>query len=158
MIVNDDVQEIRAPEEAAARYAGRPEALLVALLEVQGRAGYISPQAVSALSKALGVTVGDVQAVISFYTELRTGEGPPPPHRVLVCRGDSCAALGSQEIVESLEEHLRGDGSDVHCEAVYCLGNCALSPSVSIDGEVYGRVDAARVVRQLEAARGAAGD
>jgi formate dehydrogenase subunit gamma len=26
---------------------------------------------------------------------------------------------------------------------VYCLGNCALSPSVMIDEEVYGRVSAA---------------
>jgi len=146
MIVND-VQEI------AARHAGHPEALLVALQEVQESAGYISPQAAAALSKALGVTAGDVQAVISFYTELRTGSGTPPPHRVLVCRGDSCAALGSREIFEALEEHLRGDGRDVACEAVYCLGNCALSPSVSIDGEVYGRVDGTRVVRHLEAAR-----
>jgi len=29
-------------------------------------------------------------------------------------------------------------------DAVYCLGNCALSPAVMIDGELHGRVDAAR--------------
>ncbi len=29
-------------------------------------------------------------------------------------------------------------------EPVYCLGNCACSPSVCIDDEVYARVDAAR--------------
>jgi formate dehydrogenase subunit gamma len=29
-------------------------------------------------------------------------------------------------------------------EAVYCLGNCALSPAMMIDGELHGRVDAAR--------------
>jgi formate dehydrogenase subunit gamma len=27
-------------------------------------------------------------------------------------------------------------------EAVYCLGNCALSPAVMMDEEVYGRVSA----------------
>jgi formate dehydrogenase subunit gamma len=25
-------------------------------------------------------------------------------------------------------------------EAVYCLGNCALSPAVMLDGKLYGRV------------------
>jgi len=32
----------------------------------------------------------------------------------------------------------------VTLEQVFCLGNCALSPAVMIDGEVFGRVDAAR--------------
>ncbi len=32
-------------------------------------------------------------------------------------------------------------------EPVYCLGNCACSPAVMIDGEIYGRVDAASVRR-----------
>jgi formate dehydrogenase subunit gamma len=25
-------------------------------------------------------------------------------------------------------------------EPVYCLGNCALSPAMTVDGEIYGRV------------------
>ena len=31
---------------------------------------------------------------------------------------------------------------DVTLEAVYCLGNCALSPAMMVDGKLYGRVDA----------------
>ncbi len=27
-------------------------------------------------------------------------------------------------------------------ETVYCLGNCALSPAMLVDGELHGRVDA----------------
>jgi formate dehydrogenase subunit gamma len=37
---------------------------------------------------------------------------------------------------------------------VFCLGNCALSPSVMIDGEVYGRVDAGRFDQLVEDAAG----
>ena len=37
-----------------------------------------------------------------------------------------------------------GDGS-ITLEAVYCLGNCACSPSVRIDDTIHARVDAARL-------------
>ena len=30
----------------------------------------------------------------------------------------------------------------VTLEPVYCLGNCALSPAVMVDGDLHGRVDA----------------
>ena len=34
--------------------------------------------------------------------------------------------------------------ADVTLEPVYCLGNCACSPAIMIDGHTFGRVDAAR--------------
>lgn len=140
--------------EVIARYAGQRGALLVALQEIQDREGYLPDGAVNALSEVLDIPVGEVRGVISFYRELRTT--PPARHRVRVCRGDSCAALGSHKLAESVEEHLGipegGTGADGHFsyDAVYCLGNCALSPSVSVDGEVYGRVTPERLVRKLE--------
>ena len=42
-------------------------------------------------------------------------------------------------------------------EAVYCLGNCALSPAMMIDGDLYGCVDKERfdnIITDLD--RGAA--
>ena len=33
------------------------------------------------------------------------------------------------------------DGA-ITVEAVYCLGNCALSPAMMVDGRLVGRVDA----------------
>lgn len=140
--------------EAIARYAGRRGVLLVALQEIQDREGYIPDESIEQLSKALDVPTGEVRAVISFYKELRTV--PPGRHRVRVCRGDSCAALGSSEIARSVEEHLGIPAGATDAEGqftydfVYCLGNCALSPSVSIDGEVSGRATPERVVRKLE--------
>ena len=66
-----------------------------------------------------------------------------------ICRAESCQAMGS----EALEAHAKQClGIDYHettadgaitLEPVYCLGNCALSPSVMIDEEVYGRVSPA---------------
>jgi formate dehydrogenase subunit gamma len=140
--------------EVLARYAGKEEALLVALQEIQEREGYIPEEAIAPLSEALAVSASEVRAVISFYRDLRTA--PPGRHVVRVCRGDSCAALGSHELAESVEERLGISAGTTDAEGqftyevVHCLGNCGLSPSVSIDGEVYGRVTPERVVRRLE--------
>jgi formate dehydrogenase subunit gamma len=63
---------------------------------------------------------------------------------VQVCRGEACQAVGGRE----LESHAcRTLGCDFHgkspdgavsLEPVYCLGNCACSPSVRVGDEVYG--------------------
>ena len=38
------------------------------------------------------------------------------------------------------------DGS-VTLDEVFCLGNCALGPTVTVNGRLHGRVDAARLDR-----------
>jgi NADH:ubiquinone oxidoreductase subunit E len=38
-------------------------------------------------------------------------------------------------------------------ERVYCVGNCAVGPSLMIDEDVYGRVEAADVARLLDSYR-----
>lgn len=140
--------------ELIARYAGRRGVLLVALQDIQDHAGYIPQEAIEPLARVLGIPEGEVLAVISFYKDLRTI--PPGRHRLCVCRGDSCAALGSHRIAEAVQDHLDispgGTSADgqVTYDTVYCLGNCALSPSISIDGEVQGRTTPEQVVSRLK--------
>ena len=45
----------------------------------------------------------------------------------------------------------------VTVEPVYCLGNCALSPAVMLDGKVHGRVSASRLDALLQKAKEANG-
>ena len=142
--------------EIIARHAGHPEMALVALQEIQAQSGYIAVEAVNALTKALGVPEGELQSIITFYTELRTT--PPAQHRICVCHGDSCAATGADRISETVEAHLgiapnqTTPDRKYSYEHVYCLGNCALSPSMAIDEQVVGRCRPDTVVQQLERA------
>ena len=144
-------------DQVIARHAGHPDMALVALQEIQAHAGYIPGLAISVLAQSLGLPEGEVRGVISFYPDLRTT--PPGRHRVCVCRGDSCAARGAQHIADSVEAHLgvnpgatTPDGQ-ITFDTVYCLGNCALSPSVTIDEEVYGHCTQDGVVQQLRGLR-----
>ena len=82
--------------------------------------------------------------MVSFYHDFRTT--PPGRHTVRVCRAESCQAMGANQLVEHAKAML---GVDFHettadgrftLEPIYCLGNCALSPAMMVDGEIHGRV------------------
>jgi formate dehydrogenase iron-sulfur subunit len=67
-----------------------------------------------------------------------------------VCRAEACQAWGSSALSDharlSLGVDFGGTTADgaVTLDEVFCLGNCALGPSVMVDGTVHGRVDAER--------------
>ncbi|BBO21858.1 formate dehydrogenase subunit gamma [Candidatus Desulfobacillus denitrificans] len=126
----------------------RPGALLPVLHAVQDALGHIPPAAVPIIARALNLSRAEVHGVIGFYRHFRSRA--PGRHVVQVCRAEACQAVGALE----LEAHARralgcgfhatcADGS-VTLEPVYCLGNCACGPSVRVDDEIVGRVDARR--------------
>lgn len=122
----------------------KPGALLPILHEIQNRLGYIPPDAVPMIAESLNQSRADIHGVISFYHQFRTTA--PGKHTVEVCRAEACQAMGARQ----LEAHAKATlGVDYHgttsdknvtLEEVYCLGNCACSPSVRINDEIVGRV------------------
>ena len=114
--------------------------VLVALQSLQERFGYVHPDATELVARACNVSRADVHGVLTFYHELRTA--PPADRTVRICRAEACQSVGSREIEAAFAAagHPVGSHSDaMSVEAVYCFGNCALGPSVEIDGELRGR-------------------
>ena len=66
-----------------------------------------------------------------------------------ICRAESCQSMGSEALEAHAKQCLNVDyhqttaDDAITLDAVYCLGNCALSPAVMVDNEVYGRVSIA---------------
>lgn len=123
-------------------------ATLPMLHALQDEFGYVDPQAVSLIAEALNLSRAEVHGALSFYHEFRTA--PPPSRIVKLCRAEACQSLGCEHVVRELarEHGIAVDGApagDAVVETVYCLGNCALGPSALVDGELIGRVDAARI-------------
>jgi formate dehydrogenase subunit gamma len=140
-----------------ARWRDTPGNLLPILHDVQHALGFVPPGAVGQIAKALNQSRAEVHGVISFYHDFRT----TPPGRVVlkVCQAESCQACGSRELTAHVERTLgcqlgetSPDGA-VTVEPVYCLGNCACSPAVLLDGELHGRVTATKLDRLLAQAR-----
>jgi len=126
----------------------KPGALLPILHGIQDTLGYIPPESVPMIARALNLSRAEVHGVITFYHYFR--ETPPGKHIIHLCRAESCQSMSGA----GLEAHAKAKlGINYHetttdgtftLEPVYCLGNCACSPAVAIDGEVYGRVSAER--------------
>jgi formate dehydrogenase subunit gamma len=131
-------------EQAIARLGHQPGPLLNVLHAVQDGCGYIPPAAVPLIADGLNLSRADVHGVISFYHYFRNT--PPGRHIIRLCRAESCQAMHARtleaHVVSTLGVALHETTTDgaFSLEPVYCLGNCALSPAVMIDGDVYGRV------------------
>ena len=136
--------DARAIDEIVASLADKPGALMPVLHAVNDRYGYIPPEAVPAIAKALNLSRAEVHGVISFYHDFRT---KPPGRKIIrVCRAESCQAMGAVALAEHIQARLgiqfgqTSDNGDFTLEPVYCLGNCACSPAIVVGDDLYGRV------------------
>ena len=121
-----------------------PGALLPILHALQDEFGYIDKAAIVPVAEALNISHAEVHGVISFYHDFR--RTPPGRHILRMCRAEACQSMGCEGMIRHVEDRLRvklgettEDGSFT-IEPVYCLGNCALSPSIMVDEKLYGRV------------------
>jgi len=119
-----------------ARHIDEPGALLPLLHDVQGALGYIPPESVAAIADALNLSRAEVHGVISYYHDFHTE--PPPARHLRICRAEACQAMGAEALLEHARQHLASE--DLAVDAVYCLGLCATSPALMLDGEVHARM------------------
>jgi formate dehydrogenase subunit gamma len=141
--------------EVVTAHADRRGPLLPVLHALQEEFGYLDPQAVPLVARLLNLSRADVHGVVTFYRDFRTT--PPGDVEVRVCRAEACQAMGGRALAEHATHRLgvpfgatTADGS-VTLDQVFCLGNCALAPSVTVGGRLYGRVDAERFDQLLDA-------
>jgi formate dehydrogenase subunit gamma len=138
--------------EAVRRIVGdlkrRPGPLIEVLHAIQAQLGYVPPAAVPLVAAELNLSRAEVHGVVSFYHFFRST--PAGAHTVSVCRAESCQAVGGEALAAHARQRL---GVEFHettpdgrfsLEPVYCLGNCACSPAVMIDGRLHGRVSPER--------------
>ena len=132
----------RAASEIIARFDARGEMLVQILQAFIERFAWISEDAVRQLADELNLSRAEVHGVVSYYHDFRTT--PPGKRIVKICQAEACQAMGSRELSAHAEKSLgvamNASNVDITLEPVYCLGNCACSPAVMVDGKTYGRV------------------
>ena len=152
-------EELAKIETHIAAHKSMLGALLPLLHAIQDDIGYVPEDCYPQISKALALSVAEVHGVVTFYHHFRSH--PAGRHVLQICRAESCQAMGS----EKLEAHVKSTlGIDYHqtttdgaitLEPVYCLGNCACSPAVMLDDEVYGRMSAEKIADLIGEAKAA---
>ncbi|KUJ42351.1 formate dehydrogenase gamma subunit [Streptomyces sp. 3212.3] len=144
-----DVTTEAAVGAIAAAHRGQRGPLLPILHAIQAELGHVPQEAVAILARELNLSRADVHGVVSFYHDFR--REPAGRTTVRICRAEACQALGADALVNSARDRAglalgetRADAS-LTVEQVFCLGNCALGPSVEVNGEVLGRMSAERL-------------
>lgn len=117
--------------------------LMPVLHEVVEEFGYVARDDVETIATVLNLSVADVHGVVSFYHDFRTE--PPAAHTVALCRGEACQAVGAETLYDATRARAERLGQDVEVAEVFCLGNCALGPSGTLDGRLHGRLSADRL-------------
>jgi NADH-quinone oxidoreductase subunit E len=145
-------------EEILARHPdARRDTLIPILQEVQEAEGYLSEAAIVAIGRRLGLAASKIYGVATFYNQFRFQ--PKGRFHVMICRGTACHVKGSAKVLDTLTRTLRIRPGETtrdglfSLEVVACMGACALSPAVAINGEFFPKVSPTRIVRLLEDCR-----
>ncbi|MBA3057570.1 MAG: NAD(P)H-dependent oxidoreductase subunit E [Gammaproteobacteria bacterium] len=136
-------------------YQHDPHALLQILREWQGSQGWLSPDAMSQIASALGLTLAQVQGVAGFYRFLHTQ--PVGVYRVLFSDNVTDRMLGAEALLVDLCQRLgvlpgqvSSDGL-VSVDLASCTGLCDQGPALLINHtQVITRLDAARVAEMAK--------
>ena len=133
-----------AVRRIVAELKDRPGPLLEVLHAIQAELGFVPEAAVAPVAEGLNLSRAEVHGVVTFYHYFRHHR--PGTHTVSVCQAEACQSMGAEALTAHAKRTL---GIDFHqttpnghftLEPIYCLGNCACSPAVMIDGKLHGRV------------------
>jgi formate dehydrogenase subunit gamma len=156
----------RAQKDAVLRACARLKSsagpLMPILHAVQNELGFVPHDAVPVIARELNLSIAEVHGVLTFYHYFRKEAGGR--HVVHVCRAEACQSVGATAVEAHAKRTLgidfHGTTKDgaIRLEPVYCLGNCALGPSIMIDETLHGRVSPQRFDELMADARAAAGE
>jgi len=123
---------------------GKVGTLLPVLHSIQDKLGHVPKEAVPMIAQAMNLSRAEIHGVMTFYHDFRSE--PSGENIIHLCRAEACQAMGARELERHVMESLgigygetTADGL-VTLEPVYCLGNCACTPSIRINDEIHARV------------------
>lgn len=137
--------------------AGRREALIPLLQEVQEAHGYLSRDAVVRVGQHLRLPASKVYGVATFYNQFRFQ--PLGRYHVQVCRGTACHVKSSLPTLSAIQRTLQVKPGQTtrdgvfSLEVVACLGACGLAPLMAVNGEFHAGATSERATKILKTLR-----
>ncbi len=132
----------------------QPGQLIEVLQDVQENHGYISEEAMQAVSRGLGVPLMEVYRVASFYKAFRLH--PSGKNVLTMCMGTACHVRGARLLLDQATGQLGVKPGGVtpdglfSVERVNCLGACALGPVVTVNGSYYHHMTPGKLRKLIE--------
>jgi NADH:ubiquinone oxidoreductase subunit E len=156
------IEEAKMPHpQFSAIFEGRrsqPHQLIEALQDIQEYFGYISEDAMLAVSKALGVPLIEVYGVASFYKAFSLK--PRGKNVITICTGTACHVRGAKEVLNQATGRLGVSTGEMTpdglftIERVNCLGACALGPVVTENGSCHHHMNPGKLRKLIDSLAG----
>lgn len=131
-----------------------PSPLMIVLSTIQKKYGYIPLEVQEVVSQEMGIPVAEIYGVVTFYGFFSLN--PKGKYVIGICLGTACYVKQSQLVLDKFQSLLGikpGETTEdglFTIDAVRCLGACALSPAISINGNVYPKVKPSDVARIID--------
>ncbi|MBT3363074.1 MAG: NAD(P)H-dependent oxidoreductase subunit E [Chloroflexi bacterium] len=125
---------------------------------IQDEIGYIPPQTIPMIAKAVGLFPSQVQSIVTFHDQLYTE--PRGKNVVRVCRGTACHVRGGKAILKSikgrlgLEDGQTSEDFEYTLETVSCMGMCAVAPNMTVGKNIYGNMNLSKVDKVFKKSEG----
>jgi NADH:ubiquinone oxidoreductase subunit E len=134
----------------------QPHLLIEVLQDLQENFGYISEEAMTRVSRELGVPLIEVYRVASFYKAFSLT--PRGKNLITVCQGTACHVRQAKLLLNQACTQLKVESGGVtedglfSVEHVNCLGACALGPVVVFNGAYHHHMNPGKLRGLIERA------
>ena len=141
-------------DEVIAKFKGTKGAMMPVLQGAQEIYGYLPIEVMRHIAFGMDVAIEEVYGVATFYSQFSLN--PKGEVAVAVCLGTACYVKGSGKIIEKVQETLGVAAGETSSDGKYsldatrCIGACGLAPVMTVNGEVYGRLEPGMVKGILE--------
>jgi NADH-quinone oxidoreductase E subunit len=124
-------------------------ALIPVMQKAQELFGYLSFETLELISERMDVPVSEIYGVATFYALFSLK--PKGEYIISVCTGTACYVKGAQAVLDEVKKQLGIESGETTEDGKFsiqdtrCLGCCGLAPVMTINNDVYGRLDPADV-------------
>lgn len=128
--------------------------LLSMISEEQCKSGFVSDEAIVSMAQKLGISVGEVYGVVTFYAYFSLK--PQGRHVIRVCKSVPCHLKQSEMVASWIKAHLGIEPGQTtpdgrfSFELANCIGACDQAPAMLMDDVVYGNLTQAKVAEILK--------
>ncbi|MBR4800729.1 MAG: NAD(P)H-dependent oxidoreductase subunit E [Clostridia bacterium] len=145
---------VKRINEICDKYASEKTPLMMILSDIQKEYGYIPLDVQEIVSERTGISVAEIYGVVTFYSFFSLK--PKGKFVIGCCLGTACYVKGAQQVIDKFSEILGihpGETTEdglFTLDALRCIGACAISPAIKINGKVYPKVAVSAVPGIIE--------
>lgn len=150
-------ESVALMKEKTAKYPRRKSGVLPALTIAYRQVGHLNDQIYHEIARAINVPYVEIAEAATFYTMFP--KQPVGKYLIQVCHNISCALLGSDSLIEYLEQKLQIKKGETTSDSLFtlisveCLGSCATAPMMQINHDFYENLTREKVDQILEELR-----